>query len=95
MEGWSESDYFSTPVGGTATATILGIGHGAGFTVSVTGAPPDATTTIVPSAPSEYILNIATTSQTVPGCYVINYVGNAPGQPPYTRGWPLTLTVTQ
>jgi hypothetical protein len=95
VEGWSESDYFSTPVGGTATATILGIGKGPGFTITVAGAPPDATTTIVPSPPSEYIVNIATTNQTVPGCYVITYIGNAPGQPPYTRGWPLILTVTQ
>jgi hypothetical protein len=26
---------------------------------------------------------------------VIDYVGTAPGQPPYTEGWPLYLTVTQ
>jgi uncharacterized membrane protein len=92
---WSSSDYFTTPVGGTATARLLGIDNGLGFTVSVTGAPPTATTTLVAAPPSEYVLNVATTNQTAPGCYVINYVGNAPGQPPYTKGWPLYLTVTE
>lgn len=92
---YSDSDYFTTPVGGTAILTILGIGPGQGFTVSVSGAPPDATTTITPAPPSEYAVSIATTNQTAPGCYVIDYVGTAPGQPPYTEGWPLYLTVTQ
>lgn len=95
VEGISDSDYFSTAAGGIATATLLGIGQGAGFTVSLSGVPPNATATLVPSPPSEYIVNIATTSQTPPGCYVISYVGNAPGEPPFTRGWPLILTVTQ
>jgi hypothetical protein len=95
VQGWSASDYFTTPVGGTATAKLLGIGNGKGFTVSLTGAPSTATTTLVAAPPSEYVVNVATTSQTAPGCYVITYVGNASGQPPYTVGWPLYLTVTQ
>jgi hypothetical protein len=95
VQGWMASDFLTTPVGGTATAKLLGIDNGKGFTVSLTGAPSTATTTLVAAPPSEYVVNIATTSQTAPGCYVITYVGNAPGQPPYTVGWPLYLTVTQ
>jgi len=94
-EFYSDSDYFTTPVGGTAMMTILGIGPGEGFTISVAGAPATATTTIVAAPPSEYAVGIATTNQTAPGCYVITYVGTAPGQLPFTTGWPLLLTVTQ
>jgi uncharacterized membrane protein len=95
VQGWSASDYFTTPVGGTGTAKLLGLDNGKGFTISVSGAPPSAATTIVAAPPSEYVLNVATTTKTAPGCYMITYVGNAPGQPPYTAGWPLYLTVTQ
>jgi hypothetical protein len=95
VQGWSESYYLSTPVGGTATAKLLGIDNGKGFTVSLKGAPSTATTTLVAAPPSEYVLNVATTSETAAGCYAITYVGNVSGQPPYTGLFPLYLTVTQ
>jgi hypothetical protein len=49
----------------------------------------------VAALPSEYVVNVATTSATAAGCYAITYVGNASGQPPYTGLFPLYFTVTQ
>jgi hypothetical protein len=95
VEALGQSFQLSTPVGGTAAVTLLGIGKGKGFTVGVTGVPPTATTSIVAAPPSAYAVSIATTNQTPPGCYPLNFTGNVPGQQPVPGVFPLFLTVTK
>jgi hypothetical protein len=93
--GYSDSYQLTTPVGGTATATLRGSGKVKGFTVNLTGVPPTATTNIIASPPTGYVVNIATTNQTAPGCYTLNYSGTPTGGQPVPGAFPLYLTVTK
>jgi hypothetical protein len=95
LAGYTDSYQLVTPAGGTAATTLLGYGQVKGFSVSMTGAPPAATTSIVAAPPSGYSVSIATTSQTAPGCYTLNYSGTPTGQQPVPSQWPLYLTVTK
>ena len=93
--GYSDSYQLTTPVGGTATATLRGSGKVTGFSVNVTGLPPTATSSIVAAPPSGYLVNIATASQTAPGCYSLNYSGTPTGGQAVPGALPLYLTVTK
>jgi hypothetical protein len=95
LEALGQSFLLVTPAGGTVSTTLLGIGNGKGFTVGVSGVPPTATASIVAAPPSAYTLTIATTSQTAPGCYPINFSGTVPGLTPVPDVFPLYLTVTK
>ena len=64
-------------------------------TVSVTGAPPTATTNIVAAPPTGDVVSFATTNQTAPGCYTLNYSGTPTGQQAVPGAFPLYLTVTK